>query len=183
MTNQASDGSPILGTLRSVDGQGIVRLEDRFETGAANLWSAITDPERLERWHSRVEGDLRPGGTFRLYVASDDWEGVGRVEMCEAPRRLVVTTRESEESWRKGQGVPPFDEAIDATLTPDGDQTVLVVEIGNLPLEPLAFYGVGWQIHLEKLAAYVAGRDLGDTEERWDVLVPSYQALAADLSG
>lgn len=181
MTKEAPDGTPILGSLRSVGGRGVVRLEDRFDTDIDDLWSAITDPGRLAQWHARVEGDLRPGGTFRRYVDADDWEGIGRVEACEAPRRLVVTTRESEESWRKGQGVPPFDETLDAALTADGDQTILVVEIGNLPLEPLAFFGVGWQIHFEKLAAYLVGREPGDIEQRWDVLVPAYQVLAADI--
>lgn len=181
MTSNTPSDRGALGSLRSVAGRGVVRLEDRFDTDIDDLWSAITEPGRLARWHGKVEGDLRPGGTFRRYVEADDWEGSGRVEVCEAPRRLVVTNRESQESWRKGQGAPPFDATLDATLTADGDQTILVVEIGNLPLEPLAFFGVGWQIHLEKLAAYVVGRELGDTEGRWDVLVPAYQALAADL--
>ena len=93
----------------------------------------------------------------------------------------MVTTRESEQSWRKGQGVPPFDQTLDATLTADGNQTVLVVEIGNLPLEPLTYFGVGWQIHFEKLAAYLAGSAPDDTEARWEVPVPAYQDLAAEM--
>ncbi|MGC8514003.1 MAG: SRPBCC domain-containing protein [Acidimicrobiales bacterium] len=143
------------------------------------MWSAITDRGRLAQWHGTVEGDLRRGGTFRRYVEADGWEGTGRVEVCESPRWLVVTSRESEVSWRKGQGAPQFEATVDAAFSADGDQTALVVQIGILPLEPLASFGVGWQIHLERLAAYVVGRELGDTETRWDVLVPSYQALAA----
>ncbi len=181
MTKNAPDGTSILGSLRSVDGRGVVLLEDRFDTDIDDLWSAITDPGRLAQWHAKVEGDLREGGTFRLFVEADDWEGTGRVEACEAPRRLVVSSRESEQSWRKGQGVPPFDATLDATLTADGNQTVLVVEIGNLPLEPLPYFGVGWQVHFEKLAAYLAGSALGDAERRWEVLVPAYQDLAAEM--
>jgi uncharacterized protein YndB with AHSA1/START domain len=181
VSEHASDATRILGSLRSVGGRGAIRLEDRFDTDIDDLWSAITDPDRLVQWHAKVEGDLRPGGAFRRYVEEADWDGTGRVEVCEAPRRLVVTTRESQESWRKGHGVPPFDETLDATLTANGDQTILLVEIGNFPLEPLAFYGVGWQIHCEKLAAYLAGRELGDTTQCWDVLLPAYQALAADI--
>jgi len=73
------------------------------------------------------------------------------------------------------------DETLDATLTADGNQTILVVEIGNLPLEPLPYFGVGWQLHFEKLAAYLAGSELDDTTARWDVLVPAYQAMAAEI--
>jgi uncharacterized protein YndB with AHSA1/START domain len=158
-----------------------VRIEDRYDTDIDDLWSALTDPGRLARWHGQVAGDLRPGGEFRVYIESDDVESTGRVEACEPPRRLLVTTRETDESWRKGQGVPPFDETTEVTLTADGDQTILVVEVRGMPLDKIAFYGVGWQIHAENLAAYLAGRERGDTEARWDALIPPYQDLAADI--
>lgn len=172
----------ILGSLRSADGVGVVRIEDRYDTGIDDLWSALTDPDRLARWHGRVEGDLQPGGEFRLYIEADDIESTGRIEACEPPRRLVVTTRETDESYRKGQGVPPFDALKEATLTPDGDQTILVLEIKGMPLDKIAFFGAGWQIHAEHLAAYLAGREPGDTEARWGELVPPYQDLAAGVT-
>jgi hypothetical protein len=90
-------------------------------------------------------------------------------------------TRETDESWQKGRGAPPYDEAIEATLTADGDQTVLVIEVRGMPLDKIAFYGAGWQIHAENLAAYLFGRERGDTEARWDELVPPYQDLAAGI--
>jgi hypothetical protein len=51
-----------------------------------------------------------------------------------------------------------------------------------MPLDKIAYYGAGWQIHAEHLATYLAGRDRGDTEARWDELVRPYQDLAADIS-
>jgi hypothetical protein len=104
------------------------------------------------------------------------------VEACEPPRRLLVTTRETDESHRKGQGVPPFDASFEATLTADGDQTILVIEVQGMPLDMIAFYGAGWQIHAESLAAHVAGREGGESEGRWAELVAAYQALAAEVS-
>jgi len=181
MTGNARPGTRILGSLRSADGRGVVRIEDRYDTDIDDLWSALTGPGRLARWYGQVEGDLRPGGEFRLYLESDDVEGAGRVEACEPPRRLLVTTRETEESWRKGNGAPPFDEALEATLTADGDQTILVIEVRGMPLDTIAFYGAGWQIHAENLAAHLAGRERGDTEARWNELVPPYQDLAANI--
>ena len=62
-----------------------------------------------------------------------------------------------------------------------GDQTVLVIEVRGMPLAAVAYYGVGWQIHAENLAAYLAGRERGDTEARWGDLVPLYQGLAAGI--
>ena len=181
MTSSERPDARILGSLRSAGGTGIVRIEDRYDTGIDDLWSALTDPARLARWYGNVAGDLRPGGQFREYLEADDVESSGRVEACEPPRRLLVTTRETDESYRKGQGVPPFDEAIDVTLTADGGQTVLVIEVRGMPLDMIAFYGAGWQIHAEDLAAYLAGRERGDTEARWGVLVPPYQDLAAGI--
>ncbi len=155
MTSSARPGTRILGCLRSADGKGIVRIEDRYDTDIDDLWSALTDPARLARWHGQVEGDLRPGGEFRLYLEADDLEATGRVEACEPPRRLLVTTRETDESYLRGKE--------------------------GMPLDKVAFYGAGWQIHAENLAAYIAGRERGDTEARWNELVPPYQDLAANM--
>lgn len=181
MTDNARPSDRILGDLRSADGAGVVRIEDRYDTTIDDLWDALTDPARLARWYGQVEGDLRPGGEFRTFIAAADIEGTGRVEACEPPRRLLVRTRETEESYRRGQGVPPFDEDIEATLTADGDQTILAIEVRGMPLDKIASYGAGWQIHSENLAAHLAGRAPGDDEARWVELVPAYQDLAASL--
>ena len=182
MTSNPRPDPHILGSLRSAAGKGVVRIEDRYDTGIEDLWSALTDPGRLASWYGQVEGDLRPGGQFRLHVEDADSDATGRVEACEPPRRLQVTTRETEESYRRGKGVPPYDEALEATLTAHGGQAILVIEVRGMPLDAIAFYGVGWQIHAENLAAYLAGRKRGDTRARWDDLVPAYQNLAASIS-
>ncbi|HEY1331172.1 MAG TPA: SRPBCC domain-containing protein [Actinomycetota bacterium] len=181
MTSDAHANDRIIGSLRSADGTGIVRIEDRIDTDIDDLWSALTDPKRLTGWYGEVDGELRPGGALHLHVVSDGWYGTGHVDACEPPGRLRVTTRETDESWKAGQGAAPFDETIELTLTGDGDRTHLVIEVGGLPLDKIAFYGVGWQIHVEHLAAYLAGRDAGDTEARWDQLIPPYKDLAAKL--
>jgi uncharacterized protein YndB with AHSA1/START domain len=182
MTSNPRPGGPrILGSLRSADGKGVVRIEGRYSTGIDDLWSALTDPGRLASWYGQVEGDLRLGGQFRLHVEDADSDATGRVEACEPPRRLQVTTRETEESYRRGKGVPPYDEALEATLAADGDQTILIIEVRGMPLDAIAFYGTGWQIHAENLAAYLAGRARGDAKARWDDLVPAYQELAASI--
>jgi len=182
MTGNTPPGPRILGSLRSADGKGVVRVEDRYDTDIDDLWSALTDPGRLARWYGQVEGDLRPGGEFRLHVESADLDTTGRVEACDPPQRLLVTNRETDVSYRRGQGVPPYDEVIEATLTAVGDQAILVIEVRGMPLDKIAFYGTGWQLHAEDLAAYLAGREPGDPRARWAELVPAYQDLAASIS-
>jgi uncharacterized protein YndB with AHSA1/START domain len=172
MTSNADAGNRILGSLRSADGAGVVRMEDRYDTDIDDLWSALTEPGRLARWYGEVEGDLRLGGEYRARLFASGWEGTGRVEACEPPRRLLVLTKQAKQ----------LDEhAIEVTLAADGDQTILVIEVHGMPLDKIAFYGAGWQIHAENLADYLAGRE-GNTEARWDELVPPYQDLAANLS-
>jgi uncharacterized protein YndB with AHSA1/START domain len=171
MTSNAAAGTRILGSLRSADGKGAVRMQDRYDTDIDDLWSALTDPRRLARWIAEVEGDLRPGGEFRARFTSQ-WEGTGRVEACEPPRRLLVVTKASDR---------PDELVIEATLTAAGDQTILVIEERGMPLGQIADYGAGWQVHAEDLAAHIAGRERCDIEARWDELAPAYRDLAANV--
>ena len=174
--------SRILGSLGSSGGKGVVRIEDRYATDAVDLWAAITDPQRLARWYGEVEGDLRPGGEYKLFIEAAGLHGAGRVEVCDPPRRLLVVTTETDESWRPGDVSPTFDQSIEAVLTNEGDTTTLVLEARGMPLEKIPFYGVGWQLHAEHLAGYLAGNDsIPDEAVRWDDLLPSYQAMAAKI--
>jgi uncharacterized protein YndB with AHSA1/START domain len=167
MTSNARAGTRILGSLDVADGKGIVRMQDRYDTDIDDLWTALTDPYRLARWIAEVEGDLHLGGEFRARFTSG-WEGTGRVQACEPPRRLLVLTRDADEA---------DEQVLEATLTADGDQTILVIEERGLPIEHLAAHGAGWQVHVEDLAAHLAGRDRCDIKARWTELLPAYQAL------
>ncbi len=172
MTGNARAGTRILGSLRSADGKGVARIEDRFDTDIDDLWSALTDPRRLARWMGEVEGDLRLGGEFRARFLASGWEGTGRVEACEPSRRRLLLTR------------PPGqtdEHVIEVTLTADGDQAILVWEERGMPLDQLAAYGAGIQVHVEDLAAHLAGRERCDADARWNELLPAYQ-LAKDKS-
>ena len=170
MTSNAPAGGRILGSLRSADGKAVVRVEDRFGTDIDDLWSALTDPRRLARWLGEVEGDLRLGGEFRARFFASGWEGTGRVEACEPPRRLLLLT---EQPGQTGEHV------IEVTLAADGDHTILVWEERGMPLDHLAAYGAGIQVHVEDLAAHIAGRERCDADARWGELLPAYQDLAA----
>jgi len=160
----------MLGSLRAADGKGIVRIEDRFDTDIADLWSALTDPQRLARWLGEVEGDLRLGGEFRARFFASGWEGTGRVEACEPPHWLRVLTQDANE---------PDKGAIEVTLTADGAQTILVWE-EPVSADLLAESGAGIQVHVEDLAAHIAGREPCDAKARWDELISGYRDLAAD---
>ncbi|HEX2821595.1 MAG TPA: SRPBCC domain-containing protein [Streptosporangiaceae bacterium] len=173
MTSNAAAGNRIVGTLRIEHGKGVVRMEDRIGTDIDDLWSAFTDPGRLARWLGEFEGDLRLGGEFRARFF-DGWEGTGRVDACVPPRHLLVVTRHVRQA---------DEHAIEATLTADGgDHTILILEERGMPVNLLAAYGAGIQVHIENLAAHINGQERCDTEARWNELQPAYQDLAASIS-
>jgi uncharacterized protein YndB with AHSA1/START domain len=133
--------------------------------------SAFTDSLRLARWVGEVEGDLRRAGEFRFHFYASGSEGTGRVEACEPSGRLLLT-------MAIGQ---PDEDVIEVTLAADGDRTILVAEERGMPLGQVAAYGAGVQIHVEDLAAYLAGRERCDVGARWNELHPAYEDLAANI--
>jgi uncharacterized protein YndB with AHSA1/START domain len=172
MTSGTGRDPRIIGSLRRLeDGRGAVTMEDFFDTGIDDLWSAVTDPDRLARWLASVDGELRVGGRIHAKFTST-YEGPGRIDVCDAPRQLRVT-------FEPGT----TDETVmEANLTPVGDRTRLIIEERGLPLEDVSGHGAGWQAHVEDLAAHLAGREPGEWRERWIELTPAYKALAEDLT-
>lgn len=175
MTSDTTGDIRILGSLRSVDGKGIVRMEERCDTNIEDLWSALTKPERLARWLAEIEGDLRPGGEFSVRYLASGWEGTGRVEACQPPERLLVLTREAGKLDAQGAH-------IEVTLSAAGDQTILILEQRGLPLDLLGAIGAGIQVEIEDLVAYIAGRGRSDSDARMEELLPAYLDLAANVN-
>ena len=147
MTTDQHSSPRTLGSLSSADGRGVVRMEDRFETGIDDLWSALTDPTRLAGWYGEIQGDLRVGGQYRARLFASGWKGTGHIEACEPPRRLLLSTIGP---GRSGKG------ATEVTLTADGDQTLLVWAERGMPLDLIDAYGAGIQVHVEDLIEHIA---------------------------
>jgi len=167
----------IIGTMRELDDtRGAVRVEDVYDTDIRDLWEACTAPERLARWIAQVSGDLREGGTVHA-VFTSTWSGAAKIEVCEAPRHLLVTTAAGTEAECQ----------IEAWLTEEGARTRLVVEERGLPLAALHFHGAGWQVHLEDLGralaidgpvhvdGWSAQTPAAAWHARWSELTPEYQ--------
>ncbi|WP_130386726.1 SRPBCC domain-containing protein [Kribbella sp. VKM Ac-2569] len=167
----------ITGTMRALDRtRGAVRVEDVYDTDIDDLWAACTTPERLARWIAEVSGALHEGGTIQA-VFTSTWNGPARIEVCEAPHHLLLTTEPGTDD----------ESQLEAWLTPMGSQTKLVVEERGLPIGSLHFHGAGWQVHLEDLGRSLANdgpaHDGGWSAEapapawhaRWTELTPAYR--------
>ena len=161
----------IEGSLHASGGAGVVRMKTRFDTDIDDLWSALTDRERLARWYGNFDGDFQVGGTFAAFIPSSGWDGHGRVEECDAPRHLYVTMWESVGD----------EQGLMVDLVDDAGHTNLTLEKRGIAPDICWAYGAGWQAHLEDLAEYIAGRERTDLSVRWnmrfDELEPLYRKM------
>ncbi|MFD6277950.1 SRPBCC family protein [Streptomyces sp. NPDC060209] len=123
------------------DAAGTVLLRRTFDAGAAEVWAAVTSPERIARWFLPVTGELREGGSYQL-----EGNAGGEILECVPPERLRV-------SWVIGPD-PGFSE-VEVRLTPEGtDRTVFELEHASVvPEEFRSQYGpgavgIGWDLAL-----------------------------------
>ncbi len=122
----------------------VVTVSRRYRAEVADVWSALTDPERVRRWFLPLTGDLRAGGTFQL-----EGNASGDILACEPPAHLAVTF-----------GGPTS--VVDLRLSQDGVETVLEFD-HTVPLEMAGssagalYVGPGWDGALLSLALYLAG--------------------------
>lgn len=174
LMSDAHEGDRILGSLGTTDGKGVVRIQDRLATVIDEVWSALTEPARLAVWYGEVEGELRLGGEYRARLFASGWEGTGRIEGCEPPNRLLVVTKHAEAS---------DEQVVEITLAADDGSTVLVWEERGMPVDLVAAYGAGVQVHVEDLEAHLGGADRCDARARFEQLFPAYQELSTDNVG
>lgn len=124
-----------------------------YDTDQADLWHAVTDPERIPRWFTPITGDLRPGGRYQL-----EGNAGGRIERCDEPRSFAVTWEYGEQlSW------------VEVRLEPDGAGTRLELR-HEAPVDPHwaefgpGAVGVGWDLGLLGLGIHVETGEAVDQE-------------------
>ena len=159
-----------LAAVRRVMGKGsvpageayTVELRRRYDAEIADVWDAITSPERLRRWLRPVTGDLRPGGTFELESGEH-----GEILRCEPPRLLKV-------SWLFGPEADawPGTSEVEVRLAPapTGDTELELIHAAVLGEPSFPIYGpgaggVGWDLALLTLARVVADGEIVEHEE------------------
>jgi len=121
-----------------------------YSTSIDELWSAITDPERINRFFLPVSGDLREGGNFSIEMNAD-----GEILKCDAPKLLRVT-------WSY-QGATPDEVEIRLTEVEGGTQlelehaSVRDTFVASDPKTGNYGVGAGWELPLLYLGKYLAG--------------------------
>ena len=145
MTDTASDRRGAV----TIEPDGRQRLEFRrsWADPIEDVWSALTEPERLARWIGTFEGERRPGGGGTFTMTHED-QPVGEpmtITECVPPHRLVVEWA-TEEGWR-----------VQLDLTREGDRTVLLFTQFFAAGTEVTDYVLGWHWYLDKFDAAVSG--------------------------
>lgn len=135
-------------TTTTRDGQEmrLLRVTRSYDATPEEVWSALTDRERIPRWLLPIEGDLRVGGRFQL-----EGNAGGEILACTPPKALQITWEYGgQSSW------------VDAALEPLDDGTRLVLEHAA-PVPPELWeqfgpgaVGLGWELTLMGLAEHLA---------------------------
>jgi uncharacterized protein YndB with AHSA1/START domain len=128
-----------------------VTVQREYPATAAELWAALTEPERLARWIGRYE---QTADGFRLEMGGPDTDAVvdGRVLACEPERRLLVT-------WRfRGAGESEAATELEATITAtSADRVLLTLSHRRVQAVTASVYGAGWQDVLTHLSRALGG--------------------------
>ncbi|MBB6551547.1 SRPBCC domain-containing protein [Nonomuraea rubra] len=139
-----------------------VELRRRYDAEIDDVWDAITNPERLQRWFKPVTGDLRLGGQFAL-----DGGEHGEILRCEPPRLLKV-------SWLYGPDADawPGTSEVEVRLAagPAGDTEFELIHAAVVGEPMFPTYGpgaggVGWDLALLALRRFLAGDEITGHEE------------------
>ncbi len=152
--------SQLYGVLTRTDDDVAVTFERDYATSAEDLWSALTEPDRLARWMDPVDGDFRPGG--EVVVHFDDGDATFAVDVCEAPATLAVRWRHADRDTVVRASV--FD------LGDDRSRLTLVHE--GLTETQAPQYAAGWHWHLDVLEGVITGRET--TPPAWEQLAEQY---------
>ncbi len=140
----------------------IVRASRSYPTTPADLWSALTDNERLRRWFAKVTGDFKQGGCFSIEGNAD-----GEILACEPPRLLVLTWEfGGNTSWVKVT-IDKSDEG--ALLTLEHEHPTDHESQAHWDQYGPGATGVGWELALLGLDMHVTGDGASTIEagEAW----------------
>ena len=151
------------------DGRQRLEFRRSWPDPIEDVWSALTEPERVARWFGRYEGERQPGATGTLTMTHEQGsEGMPmRIAECDPPRRLVVEWL-GEGGWR-----------LEVDLVAADGRTELVFRQWFAADADVADMAGGWHWYLDQLDAVVTG---GEPPAEWDTfwseVGPLYRAPA-----
>ncbi|HEX5986642.1 MAG TPA: SRPBCC domain-containing protein [Nocardioides sp.] len=145
---------------------GWVVLPRTFRMPRDEVWKAITEPERLERWIGTWSGDPAEGRvSFRMTAEGED---------IPANDYVITGCRPTEHLGLEADAAGMHFELRLDLSEEDGVTTLLFAQRMSDP-EVASSVGPGWEYYLDRLVAAETGGDVADV--KWD---DYYPALADD---
>jgi uncharacterized protein YndB with AHSA1/START domain len=177
------------------DETSVLEHEVRVEARPDTVFAFFTDPAKFVQWMgAEATLDPRPGGVCRIAFQPprqrvEDLSGSFGVDREEAreryeetsgvgvmsgefvevdpPRRIAFTWGWEEELL----ALPPQSTAVEVSLTPDGEDTILRLTHRRLPADAVEFHRMGWEHYLSRLALAASGGNPGP--DPWQVAAPA----------
>jgi uncharacterized protein YndB with AHSA1/START domain len=165
-----------LDTYGELTDPATLKIQRLLPGPAERVWAYLTEGELRRRWLAAGPMEMSVGGSFEFVWRNDELNdppsrrpsGVpeehrmqGRITEFDPPRRLAIT-------WGTTGGVS-FD------LDPQGDHVLLTVIHRRVPdRSTLLNVSAGWHIHLDILAARLAGDEPAPFWEGWSRLREDY---------
>lgn len=146
-----------------------------YPTDRADLWDALTSPERLPRWFLPISGSLEQGGRYQI-----EGNAGGTVERCDGPDRFAVT-------WEFGGQVSWLEVRLHDA---DGGTALELVHEAHVDPALWAQFGpgatgVGWDLALMGLGLHLATGAANDPaeSEAWTMSPPGVAFVEASANG
>lgn len=129
-------------------------LERTFTASIDEVWAAVTEPERLERWIGTWTGDPRSGSVaFRMTAESPEaGEETVQIDECTPPHRLRARIQVP--------GHPDHEWHWELLLRHVAGTTTLTFVQSVAGDVPPTDVGPGWEYYLDRLVAAETGQDV-----------------------
>jgi uncharacterized protein YndB with AHSA1/START domain len=157
------------------DGTSYLVFERTFRAPITDVWAALTESDRLVRWIGHWAGDPTSGSVsfWMTAEAADAPEETIHIDVCDAPRRLVMRSARPDDSaleWTWQIDLAEADGVTTLTFAQEIGTNVLAESVGP-----------GWDYYLDRMVAAETGADLAaiDFDQYYPALAPHYRAELA----
>jgi uncharacterized protein YndB with AHSA1/START domain len=133
-------GTEELGAFKRHDDHLDVRFERYYPRAIEKVWSALTDPARLEDWMGAARVEPHVGGRYELMLGGPH-PMTGRVLVWEPPQVLAFT-------WSNTHAP---DSIVRYALSREGEGTRLIFTHEGMPYATSALMLPGWHTFLGRL--------------------------------
>jgi len=145
------------GRRESRDGTSYVVYTRTFQAPIEDVWAAVTEPRRLERWIGTWSGDPASGSVeFQMTAESEDAAAeTHRIDVCDPPRRLATRSQAPGQDivWR-----------LELDLAEEAGTTTLTFAQAMDDPELASSVGPGWEYYLDRLVAAETGGDVASVD-------------------